>query len=107
MVKEFWTVTEIVELFEVKESFLAQLEEEEILCPIRRGRPPAKVFSAMDLEKLRLAKTLVEEMEVNLPGVEIVLRMRQNMIDMRRQFDAILEDLVKELQESFKKDLGV
>lgn len=64
---------------------------------------PTKLFSAGDLENLRLAKVLVEDMGLNLAGVEVVLRMRQSMIDMRRQFDAILEDLAKEFQESFNK----
>ena len=50
------------------------------------------------MEKLRIAKLLMEEMEVNLPGVEIILRMRHDMIAMRAQFDAILDDLA----EAFK-----
>jgi MerR family transcriptional regulator/heat shock protein HspR len=37
-------------------------------------------------------------MDINLPGVEVILTMRQNMIDMRRQFDDILKDLAQELQ---------
>jgi hypothetical protein len=36
---------------------------------------------------------------VNLPGVEIILRMRQNMFEMRRQFDEILEDLARQLKQ--------
>jgi hypothetical protein len=33
-----------------------------------------------------------------LPGVEVILRMRQMMFDMRKQFDDILEDLAAQLQ---------
>ncbi len=111
MTKEFWTVTEVVEIFQVDERFIEDLEEEDVVCPICRkntstNKPtnmPTKLFSAGDLENLRLAKVLVEDMGLNLAGVEVVLRMRQSMIDMRRQFDAILEDLAKEFQESFNK----
>jgi MerR family transcriptional regulator/heat shock protein HspR len=42
-------------------------------------------------------------MGVNLAGVEVVLRMRQNMVEMRRQFDAILEDLAREVQETLRR----
>ena len=42
-------------------------------------------------------------MGVNLPGVEVILRMRQMMFDMRRQFDEILEDLAQEFQERLTK----
>jgi MerR family transcriptional regulator/heat shock protein HspR len=99
MSKEFWTVTEVVEIFQFDERFLDELEEEEIICPVCEEHPPAKLFSPADLEKLRLAKMLIEEMDVNLPGVDIILRMRQSMFEMRRQFDLILEDLARHIQE--------
>lgn len=102
MTKEFWTLTEVVELFEVERRFIEDLEEEEVVCPVYRDDPPVKQFSKRDLEKLRLAKILVEEMGVNLPGVDVILRMRQNMIEMRSQFDTILEDLAHHVREAFK-----
>ena len=105
MAKEFWTVSEVVEIFQIDEHLLAELEEEEILCPTCREDRSLKLFSSSELEKLRLIKILVEDMEVNVPGVEIILRMRQSMIEMRRQFDAILEDLARHLQERSKKGL--
>jgi MerR family transcriptional regulator/heat shock protein HspR len=99
MTKEFWTITEVVEIFDIGEDFLAELEEEEVLCPVCRDDSPAKLFPAAELEKLRVAKILIEDMGVNLPGVEIILRMRQNMFEMRRQFDEILEDLADRLKQ--------
>ena len=98
MKKEFWTHTEVVEFFHVDEGFLSSLEEEELLCPVCREEPPTRVFPVQELEKLRLAKVLVEEMGVNLAGVEIILRMREMMFSMRKQFDEILEDLAGNLQ---------
>ena len=103
MAKEFWTITEVVELLEIEESFLLELEEEEVICPVCRDAPPKKLFTSRDLERLRLAKALVEDMGVNVAGVEVILRMRQNMIEMRQQFDAILEDLAQEIQETFRR----
>jgi MerR family transcriptional regulator/heat shock protein HspR len=103
MAKEFWTVTEVIELFEMEERVLTDLEQEEIVCPTCQERPPEKLFSSGELEKLRLAKILMEDMGVNLAGVDVVLRIRQAMMDMRRQFDAILEDLAQHLQETLQK----
>ena len=100
MTKEFWSVTEVIEVFQVEKRFLEELEEEEVLGPICRDESPSKLFSQAELEKLRLAKLVVEEMGVNLPGVDIILRMRQNMIDMREQFDAILEDMARHFRAS-------
>ncbi len=99
MAKEFWTVTEVLEFFEVDEQFLKVLEEEEIVCATcEDDNLPARKFSAVEMEKLRVARMLMKELEVNLPGVEIILRMRRNMIDMRNQFDAILGDLSRQVR---------
>ena len=100
MTKEYWTITEVVEIFQIDERFLSDLEEEKIVCPTCKVSASDKLFSAIEMEKLRLAKILVEDMDVNLPGVEVILRMRQSMIEMRRQFDAVLEDLARHLRES-------
>jgi MerR family transcriptional regulator/heat shock protein HspR len=102
MEKDFWTYSEVVEIFQMEESLLYELEEEEVICPTCREGSSAKVFSSGDLENLRLAKILMEEMGLNLPGVEVVLRMRQSMIEMRRQFDDILEDLARQIKGVFE-----
>ncbi len=104
MAKEFWTITEVVERFEIKGDFLSELEQENIICPVCRGSSPEKLLGSDDLEKLRLARILYEDMDVNLPGIEVILHMRQNMLDMRAQFDAILEDLARRLQEKLRED---
>lgn len=98
MVKEYWTTTEVMERFEVEMHFLTELEEEEIICPVCREGDPSKLFSEMDLENLRLAKLLVDDMGVNLAGVEIILRMRQTLFEMRAQFDAVLENVAEEVR---------
>jgi MerR family transcriptional regulator, heat shock protein HspR len=103
MAKEFWTVKEVLEFFEVDERFLSDLEEEDLICPHCRDQSPAEVFTPEEVEKLRLAKILVDDMGVNLPGVEVILRMRQMMFDMRKQFDDILEDLAAQVQKRLDK----
>ncbi len=104
MTKELWTITEVSEVFEVEERFLIELEDEEIICSVCNGDPPTKLYTSSELEKLRLVKILTEDMGVNLAGVEVILRMRQSMIEMRRQFDSILEDLAQELQDAFREN---
>ncbi len=100
--KNYWTVTEIIETFQVNEKFIQVLERDAIVCPTCKKNASAKVFPTDEVEKLRLAKVLIEEMDVNLPGVEVILHMRQNMVEMRQQFDKILEDLAKQLQEALE-----
>lgn len=99
MDERFWTITEIIERFEINEDFLSELEEEEILCPACLENTQNKLFAESELEKLRLAKLLMEDMGVNLAGVDIILRMRRDMFALRNQFDEILEDLAKQFKQ--------
>lgn len=103
MSEQFWTVTEIIESFEIDEGFLVNLEREEIICPTCNKKAQDKLFTTSDIERIRLAKILIEDMGVNLPGVEVIIKMRQNMFEMRKQFDSILEDLAKTLNDTLKK----
>ena len=100
--KEFWTLTEVIKFFEVDEDFLKNLEAENILCPTCVKKD--KIFSTEELEKVRLAKVLIEDMDVNIPGVEVILRMRHNMFEMRKQFDTILEDIMQHFKEVIEKN---
>jgi MerR family transcriptional regulator, heat shock protein HspR len=100
--KDFWTIGEVVKIYEVDEKFLLDLEEEELLWPVCREDSPAKLFTSKDMETLRLAKVLFDDMGVNLPGIEVILRMRDSMFQMRRQFDDILEDLASQVLERVK-----
>ena len=104
MTKKYWSFTEVVEFFQVNETFLNDLEKEDIVCPTCREGLSDRSFSASEMEKVRLAKILMEEMDVNLAGVEVILQMRKNMIAMRKQFDAILEDMVREMEKNLQID---
>jgi MerR family transcriptional regulator/heat shock protein HspR len=91
MAERSWTIRQVVEMLEVDEAFV---------YPICNMDPPGRLFTQVELEKLWLAKVLVEDLGVNLAGVDVVLDMRRKMIEMRRQFDAILEDLSNRFRES-------
>jgi len=98
MSKEFWSVAEIIEIFNVDQNFIENLEKENIICKVYTEKSPEKKFCLNDMEKLRLAKILMHEMDVNIPGIEVILQMRESMIDMRKQLDAILEDIAHNFQ---------
>ncbi|HOP47837.1 MAG TPA: chaperone modulator CbpM [Desulfobacteraceae bacterium] len=104
MVKKFWTIAEVIEIFQVDKSLLYELEEEEIICPVCRGRSRDKFFPPGELEKLRFAKILIEDMGVNLAGVEVILRMKQNMVEMRKQFDSILEEMARDIRKRLNNE---
>ncbi len=99
MAKEFWTLTEVIEIFEIRRTDLVTLEEEEIVCPRSGETEGEPLYSRDEMEMLRVAKVLMDELDVNLAGVDIILRMRRQMLAMRNQFDAILVDLAEKLRD--------
>ena len=72
--------------------------EREHLIVIKRTLEDEAVISSEDLDRARLIALLVRELEVNLPGAEVIVHMRDEMIAMRRQFAEILEALTAELR---------
>ncbi|MFH1672949.1 MAG: chaperone modulator CbpM [Pseudomonadota bacterium] len=102
MEKRYYTVTEVLKFFQIKKEFLDDLEREEIICSTYLEAEHTNVFELCEVEKIRVIKTMIEDLGVNLPGVEVILHMRQEMIAMRKQFDQILDHIAREA----KKDLG-
>jgi MerR family transcriptional regulator, heat shock protein HspR len=98
MAQNYYYRRQILEIFEVEERFLDILEEEELVCPVQEESTHEKVFPLDQVERIRIISNLVNDLEVNLPGVEVIMEMRENLIRMQRQFDQILETLVKELK---------
>lgn len=99
MEKDAWTIKEVIEILHVDQKLVTTLEQEDIITLITDETGREKLLPGREIDKIRVARILIEEMDINLPGVEVILRMRQNMIDMRRQFDDILEDLARELRK--------
>lgn len=103
MAEDYYYRKQVVEIFEFDEDFLDRLEAEDLVHSVELvpGREP--VFPIEEVERIRIISNLMRELEVNLPGVEVILGMRENMILMQRQFDRILEILVEELKGRFPR----
>ena len=77
--------------------FIERLEREGLI-DLKRTLDDVQVISADAIERVRFITLLTEELEVNLPGAEVILHMRDDMIAMQRQFDEILVNLVDEVK---------
>jgi len=62
----------------------------------RRSRGNVRLYSNRDIALLQRVKTLVDDMGVNLPGVEVILRMMQRMSEMQYQLEEAQEELRKQ-----------
>ena len=88
----YYTHKEIVALLEIDTGFLDELEREEI---IDRDAPAetAGAFSERMLERVRVADNLVHDLEVNLAGASIIVRMREDLSGLQHRIEGLLTKL--------------
>ena len=58
-----------------------------------RSKGNIRLYSESDLAQLRRVKTLLDDLGVNLAGVEVILRMAQRMSELQHQIEEIEEEL--------------
>jgi len=61
----------------------------------KRSGGNIRLYSERDIERLRRVKTLVEDMGVNLAGVEVILRLMQRMNEMQSEMERLSAELKK------------
>ena len=97
MPRKYLRITEVTKICGVDIKFVARLEREKVICPIVRRRQ--KLYPLEQVDRVRVARLLIDEMGVNLPGAEVALHMREQMIAMQRQFNELLRLLGRELKK--------
>ena len=67
-----------------------------------RSRGNIRLYSDRDITRLRRVKTLMEDLGINLAGIEVILRMTQRMTELQRHIEG-LESELKRLRLRHKK----
>ena len=88
MARKYFRIREVVDVCCVTEEFIQSLERENLIHSVTRNRE--RRYSRDQVDRIRVAQNLVRELGVNLEGVEVALHMRDQIIQMRRQFDELL-----------------
>ena len=83
---------------DIDDALLEDLMAEELI-EIKHALDGEEDLSAADAERLRVILLLLRELEVNLPGIEVIMHMRDELLAMQQQFDEILHALVEELRK--------
>ncbi|AIE86847.1 heat shock protein transcriptional repressor HspR [Fimbriimonas ginsengisoli] len=76
---------------------LRQYERLGLVIPSRAGAKN-RLYSENDIRRVRRIQRLTQEMGVNLAGVELILRLLDDMEEMRRDMDRQLEEYVNEAE---------
>jgi MerR family transcriptional regulator, heat shock protein HspR len=75
----------------VRKGTLRRYEEWGLLEPARSGRQ--RLYSEADIDHVLRIRRLVDDLGVNLAGAAAVLHLRQQVISLQRELDALREQL--------------
>ena len=92
MNESYYTRTQILEILEIESDFLVALEREAVVnADAPRG--VSGEYSARMLERVRVAHNLVHDLDVNLAGACIIVRMRERFVGQRLDLERALLEL--------------
>lgn len=91
-------------MYSIHPQTLRLYEKEGLLIPSRtEGR--TRMYSQEDLEKLEFILFLTRELGINLAGVDAILRMKEQMIQLQNQIEQLLNYIQEEIKKRFATDL--
>src|SRR5436309_15885541 len=96
MKERFYTIKVAAELCGMHEQSLRMYERRGLIAP-QRSPGNIRRFSDADVEQIRFIKRLVDDLGVNLAGVEVILHMRQQLIEVQQELSVLQRDGDKEM----------
>lgn len=87
-----YTLRQICELLELDEGFATELVRESVLV----ADAGEECFSDDMFERARVARELVVELEVNVAGAAVIVRMREELVALRRMAGELARELEQE-----------
>ena len=92
MSRSYYTRIQLLQMLEIDADFLLVLEQEAIVV-CDAPSDVAGEFSERMLERARVAHNLTHELDVNLAGAAIIVRMREQMQRQRQHIERFLAEL--------------
>jgi MerR family transcriptional regulator, heat shock protein HspR len=94
--KAGYMISAVAEIYKLHPQTLRLYERVGLLKP-SRSQGNTRLYTDTDLERLDVILTLARDMGVNLAGIEIILNMREKMIEMERQMGEFAQVVQQEL----------
>jgi MerR family transcriptional regulator/heat shock protein HspR len=91
-----YMISAVAELYKLHPQTLRLYERVGLLKP-SRSEGNTRLYTDSDLERLEVILTLARDMGVNLAGIEIILNMREKLIEMERQMGEFAQVVQQEL----------
>lgn len=94
--KAGYMISAVAELYKLHPQTLRLYERVGLLKP-SRSDGNTRLYTDTDLERLEVIITLARDMGVNLAGIEIILNMREKMVEMEKQMTEFATVVQQEL----------
>jgi MerR family transcriptional regulator/heat shock protein HspR len=94
--KAGYMISAVAEMYGIHPQTLRLYEREGLLVP-SRSDGNTRLYGQEDLERLEFILKLTRDLGVNLSGVALILNMRQQMEEMRREMQAFVEFVQREV----------
>jgi MerR family transcriptional regulator/heat shock protein HspR len=94
--KAGYMISAVAEIYKLHPQTLRLYERVGLLKP-SRSQGNTRLYTDDDLERLDVILTLARDMGVNLAGIEIILNMREKMVEMERQMSEFANVVQQEL----------
>jgi len=89
-----YLISVVSKILDIHPQTLRQYERENLICPSRsNGR--IRLYSQRDIDRIKLILRLTRELGVNLAGVDIILRMKENVDDMENEIAELRHEVLK------------
>jgi len=89
-----YLISIVSKLLEIHPQTLRQYERENLISPSRsNGR--IRLYSQRDIDKIKMILRLTRELGVNLAGVDIILRLKENVDCMESEIAELRHEVLK------------
>ena len=89
-----YLISVVSKILEIHPQTLRQYERENLVCPSRsNGR--IRLYSQRDIDRIKLILRLTRELGVNLAGVDIILRLKENVEKMEGEIADLRHEITK------------
>ena len=107
--KPRYMISVAAELVGMHPQTLRMYEQKGLVSP-QRTPGNTRLYSEADLERLRLIQRLTTEFGLNLAGVEVVLRMEDEVKRLRERMDAMerrMREEIRDVERRYKREIVV
>lgn len=89
-----YLISIVAKILDIHPQTLRQYERENLIKPSRsNGR--VRLYSQRDIDKIKLILRLTRELGVNLAGVDIILRLKEQMEEMEQEIAELRDEINK------------